>query len=63
LTNHHGFELRVNGQPFNQSVHGNDYWQTDYDPQTGTWSQTFNLPRDDREPLRVEFGPHAQRSN
>lgn len=56
LTNHRGFELRVNGQPFDQSVHGNDYWQTDYDPQTGTWSQTFNLPRHDHEPLRLEFG-------
>ena len=27
-----------------QSVHGNDFWQTDYDPATQRWSQTYNLP-------------------
>ncbi len=32
------------GQPFDQSVHGNDFWQTDYDPQTQTWSRTYNFP-------------------
>ena len=59
LESHRGYELRVNGRPFNQSVQGNDYWQTDYDPKTGTWSQTFNLPRDDRQPLQLEFGASA----
>jgi hypothetical protein len=29
-----------------QSVHGNDFWQTDYDPVSGTYSLTFNLPLD-----------------
>jgi hypothetical protein len=57
LESHRDFELRVNGRSFSQSVHGNDYWQTDYDPQTRTWSQTFNLPRDNPESLRIEFGP------
>ena len=57
LASHCGYELRVNGEPFNQSIHGNDYWQTDFDPATITWSQTFNLPRNDRQPLRLEFGP------
>ena len=61
LTSHRGFELRVNGRPFSQAVHVNDYWQTDYDSHTGAWSQTFNLPRDDRQPLRVEFGPQTRR--
>ncbi|MHC4370477.1 MAG: hypothetical protein ACYSW8_22935 [Planctomycetota bacterium] len=38
----------VNGErvPFDQSVHGNDYWQTDYDPTTKTFSMTFNVPFD-----------------
>ena len=38
----------VNGKrvPFDQSVHGNDYWQTDYDPATKSFSMTFNLPLD-----------------
>ena len=29
-----------------QSAHGNDYWQTDYDPSTGAWRQTYNVPLD-----------------
>ncbi|MEE8451334.1 MAG: hypothetical protein V3R99_05440 [Thermoguttaceae bacterium] len=29
-----------------QSVHGNDYWQTDYDHESKTWQITFNIPRD-----------------
>ena len=33
-------------QKFDQSVHGNDFWQTDYDPQTKTYKLTFNVPLD-----------------
>ncbi|MGZ0708883.1 LamG domain-containing protein [Coraliomargarita sp. W4R53] len=29
-----------------QSVHGNDFWQTDYDAATGTYQRTYNLPLD-----------------
>ncbi|WP_136059836.1 hypothetical protein [Pontiella sulfatireligans] len=29
-----------------QSVHGNDFWQTRYDPKSNTYSLTFNLPLD-----------------
>jgi hypothetical protein len=29
-----------------QSVHGNDYWQTDYDPTAGTWEITYTLAAD-----------------
>ncbi|MGC6427349.1 MAG: hypothetical protein ACON5H_10195 [Akkermansiaceae bacterium] len=32
--------------PFDQSVHGNDFWQTDYEPLSQTYSMTFNLPLD-----------------
>lgn len=60
LTSHRGCQLRVNGRPFSQSVHGNDYWQTDYDFQANTWSQTFNLPRNDPQPLRLEFAAPAR---
>lgn len=52
----------MNHQPFTQSVHGRDFWQTDYDPATGRWSQTFNLPRTDEQPLHLEFGPAAART-
>jgi hypothetical protein len=59
LTSHRGYELRVDDRPFSQAIHGNDFWQTDYDPSTKTWSQTFNLPRTDRQSLQLEFGPSA----
>ena len=59
LASHRGYELRVNDRAFTQAIHGNDYWQTDYDPSTSKWSQTFNVPRNDRQPLRLEFGPVA----
>ena len=29
-----------------QSVHGNDFWQTDYDAASNTWKRTYNLPLD-----------------
>ena len=33
-------------QKFDQAVHGNDFWQTDFDPSTKTYKLTFNLPLD-----------------
>jgi hypothetical protein len=30
--------------PLDLSVHGNDFWQTDYDVVAKTWSLTYNLP-------------------
>lgn len=27
-----------------QSVHGRDFWQADYDTQTGTWKETYTVP-------------------
>ena len=29
--------------PLDQSVHGNDFWQTDYDAESGTYNMSFNL--------------------
>lgn len=39
----------VDGQSvvFDQSVHGNDFWQTDYDVKSNRFKMTFNLPLDD----------------
>lgn len=41
----------INGKnkPLDQSVHGNDFWQTDYDTTTGTYSRVYNLPLDGLE--------------
>ncbi|MFT5109927.1 MAG: hypothetical protein ACI8XO_002694 [Verrucomicrobiales bacterium] len=43
LSSPRGYELEVGGQRLNQSVHGNDFWQTDYDPASRTWSRTYNV--------------------
>jgi len=36
--------LFVDGQPLDQSVHGRDFWQTDYDAVKREWSVTYNIP-------------------
>lgn len=56
LSQHEGFALKVNGEVLDQSVHGNDFWQTDYDPESETWSRTYNLPRDGRGEIFIKFG-------
>ena len=40
-----------------QSDHGKDFWQTDYDPAAGTWDITYSVPLDTPhdKPLRREF--------
>lgn len=37
----HGRRIKLD-----QSVHGNDFWQTDYDAATKTYKMSFNLPLD-----------------
>lgn len=65
LVSHRLGDVRINGAPVEQSVHGGDFWQTDYDPDTQTWSQTFTVPaRDaatpDGRPMTVFFHEHSQ---
>ena len=45
----------MDGQPLNQAVHGNDFWQTDYDASQGQWRLTYNLLRDGQGPTRLEL--------
>lgn len=44
LSSPRGHTLRIDGQPLNQSIHGNDFWQTDYDAMARSWSITYNVP-------------------
>lgn len=39
-------------QPLDQSRHGNDFWQTDYETSTGAYRMTFNIPLDDKPTSR-----------
>lgn len=43
---------RVDGNeiPLDQSAHGNDFWQTDYDPSTSRYAVSFNLPAAGEQP-------------
>jgi hypothetical protein len=51
------FRLLVDGKPLDQSVHGNDFWQTDWSPIDRTWSQTFNVPAAAEGTVRLRFEP------
>ena len=55
LKDYRGFELLVDGRALNQAVHGNDFWQTDYDPQSSKWRITYNIPRDQQGSSRLEL--------
>jgi hypothetical protein len=57
LKDYRGFELLVDGHPLNQAVHGNDFWQTDYDASQGCWRLTYNVLRDGQGPSRLELRP------
>jgi len=39
-----GYVLLHNGQPVNQEVHGNDFWQCDDEQAAGAWRHTCNVP-------------------
>ncbi len=56
LHSHRDFELRIDGQPLHQAIHGNDFWQTDFDPSKQEWTITYNIPQPVGE-VRLEFGP------
>ena len=58
LRDYRGYELLVSGHPLNQAVHGNDFWQTDYDPTRRQWRVTYNLLRDGQQAGRVEVRKH-----
>ena len=51
LKDYRGYELWLTTNSgktkVDQSVHGNDYWQTDYDYATKTWSISYNVPMDE----------------
>lgn len=55
LTSPLGHVLTMDSQPVNQAVHGNDFWQTDYDPATRSWSRTYSLPVHDGKPHAIRL--------
>ena len=57
LNSYKGFELRIDGQPLDQSVHGKDFWQTNFNPTNRTWSHTYNIPASGGTKRTISFGP------
>jgi len=56
LATHRGGRFTIDGTPCDQSVHGNDFWQTDFEPETGTWSQTVTVPLPESADHTIRFG-------
>lgn len=42
-------------QRLNESVHGNDFWQTDHNPATQRWQQTYNIALPVGQPHTIRF--------
>ena len=59
LTSPRGHVLVLDDQPVDQTVHGNDFWQTDFDPAAKRWNRTYNIPLRDDTPhtLRLKRNP------
>lgn len=57
LGTYRGFELRIDGKVLDQSVHGNDFWQCDFDADARSWSLCYNLPSGGNESRLIEFAP------
>ena len=55
LSSPSGYELKIDGVILDQSVHGKDFWQTNFDSVTSTWSRTYNLPISDQESHLIEL--------
>ena len=61
LVRHDGWVLQVyddmEWQTIDQSVHGNDFWQTRYDETRGLYSLTWNIHNRGRNRYRVIWQP------
>ena len=55
LSSHSGYRMEIDGRVVDQSVHGNDFWQTDFDSQSDRWSQTYNVLITDAEIHRIRL--------
>ncbi|MEP4078344.1 LamG domain-containing protein [Haloferula sp.] len=47
--------LLIDGKALDQSVHGHDFWQTDFDTKTQTWSRTYNIPANEKASQLIQF--------
>ena len=57
LPQHRPYTLYIDEVPLDQSIHGNDFWQCDYDDVKDSWSQTFNIPAAPGKTRMIRFTP------
>ncbi|MGI9239913.1 MAG: hypothetical protein ACR2RV_03880 [Verrucomicrobiales bacterium] len=57
LASNRGCTLIVDGKPLDQSIHGNDFWQTDFDAEKREWSRSYNVPITDRATHIIRLVP------
>lgn len=55
LTAPTGYILLVDGQPLQQAIHGNDFWQTDFDAAAQRWQHTYNIALATNQAHRLRF--------
>jgi hypothetical protein len=55
LGSHASYTLTVDGKPLIQGVHGNDFWQTDYDATARRWSRTYNVQLPATGPHQIQL--------
>lgn len=53
LRQYKGYTLESEDVRVDQHCHGNDFWQTSYDAETESWSQTYNVLLDNAEDVEV----------
>lgn len=58
LTSPRDYTLFLDGKPLDQSTHGKDFWQTDYDSAAKRWSRTYNVPSGGADPRTLRFSRH-----
>ena len=55
LSSNRGHRLLIDGRPLDQSMHGADFWQTDYDASSQSWSRTYNIDTANEQAREIHF--------
>ena len=48
-------ELKIDDIILDQAIHGNDFWQTNYDSMSKMWSRTYNVKTTEKKTVRIRF--------
>ena len=60
LNRHDGWRLEAEGpagwETIDQSVHGNDFWQANFDEEADTWSLTWSIENTSLTQYRLVWG-------